>query len=260
MNLNFCFIGAGNLATHLAKRLLNSGFSIIQVFSQTEKSAKMLAEKLDCNFTTTLENITSDADIYIVTIRDSSFDEVLSKINFHNKLVVHTSGSQPLSVLENFSFNYGVLYPLQTFSKNREPDFLKIPFFIEASAIQNEEILLYIARKISSSVSVLSSEKRKYLHIAAVFACNFVNHFYTIAAELMKMNDMSFDVLKPLILETALKAQELEPENAQTGPAVRFDKNVISKHIEELKDYNNYAELYDIISESIFKHHNKTQK
>lgn len=257
MNLNFCFIGAGNLATHLSKRLLDSGFSITQVFSRTEKSAKTLAETLGCGFTTTPENITPDADVYIVAISDSAFDEALSKINFHEKLIVHTSGSQPLSVLEKHSVNYGVLYPLQTFSKNCEPDFSKIPVFIEANTAQNEEIISYIACKISSTVSVLSSEKRKYLHIAAVFACNFVNHLYTIAAELLKTKDISFDVLRPLILETALKVQGLEPENAQTGPAVRFDKNIISEHLEEIKGYGNYAELYDIISKSIFNHHYK---
>ena len=260
MNLKICFIGAGNLATHLSKKLLSSGFLIIQVFSKTEKSAKTLAEKLNCNFTTTPEKITSDADIYIVAISDSAFEKALSRINFHNKLVVHTSGSQPLSVLENYSANYGVLYPLQTFSKNRELDFSKIPVFIEANNTQNEEILLYLAHEISSSVTLMSSDERKYLHIAAVFACNFVNHFYTIAAELLKTKNIPFDVLKPLILETALKVQELEPENAQTGPAVRSDKNVISKHIEEIKGYDNYAELYNMISENIFKHHNKTQK
>ncbi|MDR2911565.1 MAG: DUF2520 domain-containing protein [Bacteroidales bacterium] len=260
MNPNFCFIGAGNLATHLSKRLLNSGFSIIQVFSRTEKSAKILAKTLGCSFTNVPENITPDADIYIIAINDSSFDEVLAKINFHNKLVVHTSGSQPLSVLENSSSNYGVLYPLQTFSINFESDFHNIPVFVEANTAQNEEILLYIARKISSTVSVFSSEKRKYLHIAAVFACNFVNYLYTIAAELLKTKDIPFDVLRPLILETALKVQELEPERAQTGPAVRFDKNIISEHFEEIKGYNNYAELYYILSKSIFKHHYKTQK
>jgi predicted short-subunit dehydrogenase-like oxidoreductase (DUF2520 family) len=149
---------------------------------------------------------------------------------------------------------------LQTFSKKRELDFHKIPVFIEACSIENEKILLNIAGKISNSVSVLSSEKRKYLHIAAVFACNFVNHFYTISAEILKTKEIPFEVLKPLILETALKIQDMEPENAQTGPAVRFDENIISSHLEEIKDINNYAELYNSISRSIFEHHQKVKK
>lgn len=255
MNPNFCFIGAGNLATHLSKRLLNMGFSIIQVFSRTETSARTLAGVLGCSFTTVPENITPDADVYIIAISDSAFSEVLARINFHDRLVAHTSGSQPLSVLAGCSANYGVLYPLQTFSKNREVNFHTTPVFVEANNGRNEETLLHIAGKLSSTVSVCSSEKRKYLHIAAVFACNFVNHLYTVAAELLKTKDIPFDVLKPLILETALKAGELKPENAQTGPAVRYDKNIISQHLEELKSCDNYAELYELLSKSIFKHH-----
>jgi predicted short-subunit dehydrogenase-like oxidoreductase (DUF2520 family) len=260
MSLNFCFIGAGNLATHLSICLKKAGFSILQVYSRTENSAKKLAEILGCNYTISPENITSDADIYIVALKDSALEEVLPQINFNNKLVIHTSGSLPVSVLENYSANFGVFYPLQTFSKKRELDFHKIPVFIEACSIENEKILLNIAGKISNSVSVLSSEKRKYLHIAAVFACNFVNHFYTISAEILKTKEIPFEVLKPLILETALKIQDMEPENAQTGPAVRFDENIISSHLEEIKDINNYAELYNSISRSIFEHHQKVKK
>ncbi len=257
MGLNFCFIGAGNLATHISLTLQKSGFSILQVYSRTEKYANNLAEKLQCEFTVSVENITLSADIYVVALKDSAFEEVLPKINLKNKLVVHTSGSLPLSVLKNYSENFGVLYPLQTFSKERNIDFRKIPVFIEANSTENENVLLNIARKISDSVSVLSSEKRKSLHLAAVFACNFVNHFYTISSEILKTKEIPFEVLKPLIMETALKVQEMVPEKAQTGPAVRFDENIIAKHIEELKDLNDYAELYNSISKSIFTHHQK---
>ena len=218
---------------------------------------KKLAENLGSDYTISPEDITPEADIYIVALKDSAFEKVLPNINYNNKLVIHTSGSLPVSVIEKYSENYGVFYPLQTFSKNREIDFQKIPVFIEASSTKNEKILLNVARQITNSVSVLSSEKRKYLHIAAVFACNFVNHFYTISAEILKSKEIPFDVLKPLILETALKIQELEPEKAQTGPAIRFDENVILNHLDEIKDLNNYAELYNSISRSIFEHYKK---
>ena len=257
MSLNFCFIGAGNLATHLSKALKKNGYNISQIYSRTEKSAKKLADILSANFVTSVSDINKDADIYFVALKDSAVHEVLSQINFNNKLVVHCSGSLPLSALENYSENIGVFYPLQTFSKNRAVEFNEIPIFIESNSLKNEEILLQLAHDISNSATVLNSDKRRMLHISAVFACNFVNHFYTIAAEILKSKDISFDVLKPLILETAIKVQEIEPEKAQTGPAVRFDENIISAHLQGLKDFGDYQQLYMSVSKSIFELYKK---
>jgi predicted short-subunit dehydrogenase-like oxidoreductase (DUF2520 family) len=257
MSLNFCFIGAGNLATHLSKVFQNKGFNILQIYSRTEKSAKELADVLSVKYTTSVNEINENADVYFVAIKDSAVSEVLSQIKFNNKLVVHCSGSLPLSAIEDFSENTGVFYPLQTFSKKREVDFDEIPVFIESNSMKNKETLLHIANSISKSVSEINSEKRKLLHISAVFACNFVNHFYTIAAEILKSKDISFDVLKPLILETALKVQELAPGKAQTGPAVRFDENIISAHLEALNDFDEYRQLYISVSKSIFEHYKK---
>ena len=166
MSLNFCFIGAGNLATHLSKAFQNKGFNILQIYSRTEKSAKDLADVLSVNYTTSVNEIDENADIYFVAINDSAVAGVLSKINFNNKLLVHCSGSLPLSAIEDFSGNTGVFYPLQTFSKNREVDFNKIPVFIESNSVKNQETLLQIAYSISKSVSVINSERRKMLHIS----------------------------------------------------------------------------------------------
>jgi len=257
MSLSFCFIGAGNLATHLSKAFKNSGYKISQIYSRTEESAKELAEILSTNFITSINEIDNHADIYFVALKDSAVEEVLSKINFNNKLIIHCSGSLPLTVLENYSDNIGVFYPLQTFSKNRDVEFNEIPIFVESNSDKNEQILLQLARKISNSVTVMNSEKRKMLHISAVFACNFVNHFYTIAADILKSKDISFDYLKPLILETAKKIQELEPEKAQTGPAVRFDENTINAHYNELNNFCDYQQLYMSVSKSIFEHYKK---
>ncbi|MCF6358636.1 MAG: DUF2520 domain-containing protein [Draconibacterium sp.] len=257
MNSEICFIGAGNLATHLSKSLSESGFKISQIYSRTDKSAKRLGDLLKTKYTSDINRIDKDADIYFIALKDSAVDEVLSQINFNNKLIVHCSGSLPLSVLNKYSENTGVLYPLQTLSKNRDVDFKTIPIFIESNSVKNESRLLEIARKLSNSVSVLNSEKRKTLHISAVFACNFVNHLYSVSAEILKKDDIPFYVLKPIILETAQKVQELEPEKAQTGPAVRFDETIISSHLKVLKGENNYAELYNSISKSIFEYHKK---
>lgn len=257
MSLNFVFIGAGNLATQLSTAFQNKGFKIIQVYSRTKESAKNLAGSLSTNFTTSVQDINKSGDIYFVATKDAVVDEVLSQIDFNNKLLVHCSGSLPLSVLEKYSENIGVFYPLQTFSKTRNVDFNEIPIFIESNSEKNEELLIRIAKQISDNVSVVNSEKRKLLHISAVFACNFVNHFYTIAADILKSKDIPFEVLKPLILETAKKVQEMEPEKAQTGPAVRFDENIIKAHLNELNEFVNYQQLYNSISKSIFEYYKK---
>ena len=257
MNLNICFIGAGNLATQLSKSLYEKGFTISQVYSRTTESARLLANSLKTKYTTDISEINSKADLYFVALKDSAVDEVLSQISFDNKLIVHCSGSLPLSFLKKYSENIGVFYPLQTFSKNRNISFNSIPIFIESNSVKNKKRLFEIAQQLSDSVSVLDSEKRKVLHISAVFACNFVNHFYAVSSEILKTKNIPFEVLKPLIMETAQKVQELEPEKAQTGPAIRFDENIILSHLKELEGLNNYQELYNSISKSIFEHHKK---
>ena len=255
MGLKFCFIGAGNLATHLARELHAESGRVVQVFSRTKSSAKALAQELYTDFTNSPSEITTDADIYFVALKDAVFHDVLSKIDFQNKLLVHCSGSLSLSELDNYSENTGVFYPLQTFSKSKQLDFFKIPVFVEANSIGNENKLIQLAEKISGKVTVLDSAKRKSLHIAAVFACNFVNHFYTLAAKYLADQDIPFEVLHPLIEETARKALEMHPKQAQTGPAIRFDENIINDHLESLKDYPPLKELYNSISRSIFELH-----
>lgn len=255
MSEKICFIGAGNLATHLAKAIQIEGNFVSQVYSRTEESGKALAEILSTKYVTSIAEIDKSADIFFVAVKDSAVDEVLSQIDLSGKLLVHCSGSLPLDVLGKYSSNYGVLYPLQTFSKTRYVEFSKIPVFIEANSAENEAKLMHLARQISTSVTLAGSEKRKTLHIAAVFACNFVNHFYSIASEILSAQKIPFDVLKPLILETAQKVQEISPKTAQTGPAVRFDENIISEHLKSLETFPNYHELYNTVSKSIFEYH-----
>jgi len=257
MSLNFCFIGAGNLATHLAKALFLKGHNIVQVYSRTETSASVLAGQVNAGFTTNPKEIPNTADVYFVALKDSVFKEVLPKIDFGNRLVVHCAGSIPMNQLESYSHNFGVFYPFQTFSKQRDIDFSKIPVFIEANNHKNESLLLHIANEISQIVAVLDSDKRKTLHISAVFACNFVNHFYCIAQHILNSKSIDFEVIRPLILETAMKVQEFSPENVQTGPAVRFDKNIIDLHLSELSENPDYQQLYETISKRIFEYHKK---
>lgn len=257
MNIKVCFIGAGNLATQLSKSLVANGISVTQIYSRTTSSAQELASQLGAKYTSRISEIDKNADIYFVALKDSVIDDVLVDCDFNDKLVVHCAGSISIEVLNKYSANIGVFYPLQTFSKNRDVEFSNIPIFIEGNTKSNEELLMNLAMLISKRVSTINSEKRKSLHISAVFACNFVNHFYTLSAQVLNSKGIDFDVLRPLILETAQKVQKLDPKSAQTGPAVRFDENVISSHLKELEDMDNYAELYKSVSKSIFKHHKK---
>jgi len=255
MSLRIVFIGAGNLATHLSIELKRNGFNVVQVYSRTSTSAYQLAQKLEADYTTRIDDLVTDADIYFIALKDSVVDEVLYQTHFRSGLVVHCSGSLPLDVLLPYSNNIGVLYPLQTFSKSREVDFQNIPVFIEGNTPDSEELLLYIANKLSVRVAVLNSEKRLYLHIAAVFSCNFVNHFYTIASEVLQSQDIPFDVVHPLIAETASKALSIEPRSAQTGPAIRYDRNVIDKHLNALTSFPEFRKLYKEVSLSIHNLH-----
>jgi predicted short-subunit dehydrogenase-like oxidoreductase (DUF2520 family) len=257
MSHRVVFIGAGNLATRLSSALAEKDFKILQVYSRTQLAAKTLAMKFRAKYTVLPADITSRADIYFVALADSAWDDVLPLVDFGDRLVVHCSGSMPLSALAKFAKNRGVFYPLQTFSKNRDVDFREIPVFIEANSEKNIDTLVQIGREISDSVSVLDSEKRLLMHIAAVFSCNFVNFFYSVAFEILKSNEISFDVLKPLIMETARKVQEMHPLQAQTGPAFRFDENIIEKHMKALDAFPESKEMYYFISKSIFEHHQK---
>ena len=254
-NTSIVFVGAGNLATALAKALYYKGFRIEQIYSRTVESARMLAHKVEASYTTHLPDLYPDADLYIVALKDSALIELLPQIVAHKKeaLLVHTAGSIPMSVWQGETSRYGVFYPMQTFSKLREVAFDEIPFFIEARQPEDVELLKMIASVLSKKVYEADSEQRKSLHLAAVFTCNFTNHMYVLAAELLKRYQLPFDVMLPLIDETAMKVHSLEPHKAQTGPAMRYDLNVINNHLAMLAGDAEMQQLYEQISQSI--HH-----
>lgn len=249
------FIGAGNIATNLAKALYRNGFRIVQVFSRTEEAAKTLAQVVEADYTTDLDKVVNNAQLYIVALKDDAFLEQLPRIvaNKGDALLVHTAGSIPLDIWAGKVSRYGVFYPMQTFTKEREVDFRTIPFFVESNSPEDTALLKTIASILSDRVYEATSEQRKCLHLAAVFACNFTNHMYALAAELLKKYNLPFDVMLPLIDETAHKVHQLEPASAQTGPAVRYDENVINKQIGMLSDEPKVQELYRQISQSIHK-------
>ncbi len=246
-------IGAGNLAYNLAKTLYKRGFRIVQVYSRTEKAASELAGKIESIWTTDIEQITKDASLYIVALKDEVLPELIPQLvqGREKKLWVHTAGSVPMDIWKGYVDRYGVLYPMQTFSKQREVDFNELSIFIEGSAPEETEMLQAVARSLTKKVYEADSERRKKLHLAAVFACNFTNHMYTLSSDILEEAGIPFDAMLPLIDETARKVHTLPPLEAQTGPAVRYDKSIISKHLAMLTGKPYLQELYRLISMSI---------
>jgi predicted short-subunit dehydrogenase-like oxidoreductase (DUF2520 family) len=253
--MRIVLIGAGNLATQLGIELIEKGHFVIQVYSRTANNARKLASILKCPFTDDLAEIDPSADLYIIAVADDAIESVLTNVIFGESLVVHTAGGVSIEIFKPHCRNYGVLYPLQTFSKEKRADFKEIPLLIEANTEANLEKLKFFAEGISERVRAVGSEKRLYVHLAAVFACNFVNHFYTISQMLLENENLDFDLLKPLIKETAKKAVSHSPITTQTGPAVRNDKTVMNKHLEMLSDYPEWERLYQLISENIYNIH-----
>ncbi len=262
--MNLIFIGAGRLATQLAQALHDKGHTIKAVYSRTMVSAQALAEKVDAVATddiTTLFSVGGDLpDAIIMAVKDDAIPSLaaqLAEVGGASKCcncpVFHTAGSVPVDVLKALS-HYGVIYPMQTFSKERQVDFSGIPFFIEASDDDTLAVARGIAASVSNRVTVLDSERRRQLHLAAVFACNFANHCYTLAADILERNGLDFSVMLPLIEETAAKVATMHPIEAQTGPAVRYDQTVISRQSEMLADSPLTRQLYELMSESIHQH------
>lgn len=249
-------IGAGNLATNLGKALFRAGHEIVQVYSRTEESASALAEVLKCVHTTELEEVVRSADVFIISVKDSALPSVASSLQEgrEGQLFVHTAGSMPMDTLP-FE-RRGVFYPMQTFSKNKEVDFSVIPCFVEAKDKRDLQGLKALALTISDTVYELDSENRQYLHLSAVFCCNFANHCFSLGAELLKQHgNIPFSVMLPLIDETAGKLYAMSPQAAQTGPAVRWDTNVMDKHLQLLSDQPEWQQLYHLLSRSIHHSH-----
>ncbi len=244
------FIGSGNVATRLSLALKNAGKTILQVYSRSEENAKSLAATLSCDYTNDLSGLNLSADLYIVCVSDGAFEEILPALKLEEQLVVHTSGTVAMEVLNGFE-NHGVFYPLQTFSKDKEVFFKTIPVFVESNKPEIVEKLRDLADEISESVHEINSEKRRVLHVAAVISNNFSNYLYLVAEDILRKNGLSLDYLKPLILETADKILSKDPYSAQTGPARRNDQQTIAKHLEILKDNPDYQQLYQFISEQI---------
>ena len=252
--MNVSFIGSGNLAWHLAPALDNTDYSVQEVYSQNANHASALVEKLyHAQVKSSLDFSLSPSKIFIIAVSDDVIVEVAQEIILpENAILLHTSGSQPLSVLSYAAASrVGVFYPLQTFTKNRKVEFKEIPFCIESKDTETEKVLLNMAKAISKKVYKITSQERKALHVAAVFASNFTNHMLTISRDILLDNKLDFELLKPLIAETINKTLSLGPDQAQTGPAKRGDLEILDKHLEFLQNDEAVAEIYKVISQHL---------
>ena len=243
-------LGYGNVNSHLIKVLYESKeVSVIQVFNRSELHLNSSFQSIA--FTTDTDQI-MDADVYIIGISDDAIEAFSKSLPFQNRLVVHTSGGAPMDRLSEKN-RRGVFYPLQSFSKHKNLDFRKIPICIESENPNDLEILQDLGRAISEVVVEISSEKRAKLHMAAVFVNNFVNYLYQIGEDILSEDKIPFNLLKPLIQETANKIEILSPEAAQTGPAKRNDTKTIEKRLKLLEN-SPYKEVYMMFTDQLKKH------
>jgi len=255
--LNIGWVGTGNLSWHLAPALDNIGHKVSLVYGRNKKNARSLIDRLyNASFHKNLDFSSTKVNFIIIAVNDSAISEIASEIIApENCIILHTSGTQPMQVLEKSAVsNFGVLYPLQTFTKNVKVNFKEIPFFIESNSKFTEKILKSLIKNLSSNVYKLNSIQRANLHLAAVFGSNFSNHMLTITKTLMEKYDLNFNLVQVLIYSMFKKAFDIGPEKGQTGPAIRNDHDTMDIHFDMLKDNPEIQELYSLISRSIMNY------
>lgn len=250
-------LGAGNVATHLVKAFVNSG-NEVSVWNRSSAHLTRISEDSMCYYCTdNISLLPKDVDLYIISVKDDAVANVanmLSKTILNKEIpVVHTSGSLPLGILTPFFENPGVLYPLQTFTKDKQIDYKSITFFIEGTNF-SLKLLQQLLKHVSTNIYILDSNERKILHLASVFACNFINHDIAIASKLLSKIEIPLSVLFPIISETIKKIESLSPIEAQTGPAVREDFNIIDEHVRLLSDFPSEKKIYVDTTNNIIRY------
>ncbi len=244
------FIGSGNVATVLAKRMFAKGITIHEIFSRNESNAKELAQQVNANIVTEISQLSKNADVYIIGVSDKVLPEIVSQLSFKNKLVLHTAGSVSINVLKNMSEEFGVLYPVQSLRKTMS-DETPIPFLIDGNKEDVFKKIELLAKIISHKTAKCNDESRLKAHVACVFACNFANYMYLQSEAFCKAENLDFSIIQDLMEETANRLRNNSPQDVFTGPAVRGDVPTIEKHLQLLKKYPSHHQLYQLISKSI---------
>jgi len=242
----------------MGHRLYEAGIRIEQICNRSAKTGEVLARELQAGFTNLLDNMETGADVYIIAVSDDVVAPLMDTGCFlQEKLVVHTAGTVNMDIFRGNAGNYGVLYPLQTLTKERPVDFRKVPMLVEANNESSFQQVSELAARISDHVQRINSPERLILHLAGVICSNFSNHLYALSENLLQENALPFELLKPLILETAEKAVNISPLAAQTGPAVRSNKKTIEKHLSLLDNQPQLKEIYRVLTNSIMLLKNK---
>ncbi len=247
-------IGAGNVATHLGKRLQKKGHEILQVISKTDKSGRELSLLFNIPFASDLKKINTGADMYILCVPDAEIERIAASLKLPNKLVLHTSGSIGMDVLKTISNNAGVLYPLYSFSKQVKVSFSSVPFLVEGSNKQTLQVVTQFATSMGKNVTPVNSTERQKIHLSAVFVNNFSNFLYAQAYDYLKKEKQNhFHLLQPLIKQTVKKIKTQPPSQVQTGPARRNDTVTLKKHMELLEKYPDQKQVYKLLTALIKK-------
>lgn len=242
-------IGSGNVATSLAHGLTGQ-CEVAQIYSRQLAQAQLLADAISCPVATDdLQALVPDADAYIIAVRDDAIADVIAAVPDNGALWVHVSGSKPISLFEGHRSRYGVMWPMQSFSREVVSPLDEVHFFVEANDAAALNDLLALGNLLSCHVVEADSEKRRWLHVASVFSCNFANHMWTLADEVLTEAGLPFEAMLPLIRTTVDKLDRLSPAQSQTGPAIRHDSKVIDSHLEMLD--GDKREIYALLSKSI---------
>jgi predicted short-subunit dehydrogenase-like oxidoreductase (DUF2520 family) len=257
---NISFAGAGRVAEALCKEMFHAGFRIEVIVSETKVNGQPLADSCNATWSSDLQ-FPGSTNIIIVAVPDHRLKTVLETLKCETgTLVAHTAGSIGLDVFPEHIKQKGVFYPLQTFTKDSKVNFTGLPFFLESSDDKSSEILKNLVESIHGKVHFVDTEQRRMLHLSAVFVCNFTNHMLTLGKEVVLKTGFPFDILYPLINETISKAIVLGPENSQTGPAVRLDRNTIEKQLELLSFSPELQRIYNEMTISIIEYYNTKNK
>lgn len=242
-------IGSGNVATSLADGLM-ARCEVVQIYSRQLPHAQALADAIGCPLATDdLNALVTDADAYIIAVRDDVIADVVAAVPDNGALWLHTSGSKGIDLFKGHRAHYGVLWPMQSFSREVVVALDDVHFFAEASDKKTLEHLMALGHMISHHVIEADSDKRRRLHVASVFSCNFANHMWTLADEVLGDAGLPFDALLPLIRTTVDKLNNLSPAKSQTGPAIRHDTQVLDSHLAMLD--GDKREIYRLLSDSI---------
>ena len=245
-------IGSGNMAHWLVYAVRHAGVEIRQIYSRQLSHAKALAEKADAEAINDIKVLLPGSDLYIFSVKDDSYEELLQQLPFRLPLAAHTAGSLSMRIFEPYAEAYGILYPYQSVNKDMNFEDVIVPLCVEANDKTTEKELLAFAQRLTTTVQQLDESQRMVLHRAAIFGCNFTNAMYTIAYDILREHNIDWQMILPLLQNTMDKVKKMNPHDAQTGPAQRGDQNIIRLHQEALQN-EQLKDIYRLMTDYIMQ-------